>query len=105
MAEISLLADKLKELGLSPADLVAIGAGLTAGAVAAIAAKEALVRVNMTADQRLAKAEQDAEMAKMISDESQQWAKLTISFAEKVTAGVVTGGYSTVLSAQRPTDD
>ena len=101
MAEISLLADKLKELGLSPADLVAIGAGLTAAAVAAIAAKEALVKVNMTADERLRKAEQDAEIAKMVLEETRKSIDQVAEIAEKITAGIVTAGYSTVLPAQR----
>lgn len=68
MVEISLLSDELRNLNITPADLVAIGAGLTAAAVAMIAAKEALVRVNMTADQRLQKAEMAAEKAEAITE-------------------------------------
>lgn len=68
MVEISLLADSMKAAGLSPADLVAIGAALTAGAVAAIAAKEALRRVNLTSDERIASAEAASHEAQAVAD-------------------------------------
>ncbi len=61
MVEISKLADEMAKAGITAVDLAAIGAGLTAAAVAGIAAKEALRRINRTDEERLA--QQAAEIA------------------------------------------
>ena len=66
MAEISLLADQFGKMGLLPADIVAVGAALTAAAAAMLVAKEALHRINTTEEERIAKANASAHEAEAI---------------------------------------
>lgn len=82
MVEITMFTDNLAKMGLTPADLAAIGAALTAAALAGIATKAALSKINYT--------ETPEQKIERMKAETEQWKAgfdSATDMTEKVFAG------------------